>query len=61
MTDVPVLSEVPYESYTCMDMLDWFMRQLMHMDGRGIDYLFVIRRFHMSLNDERQYSLAFEN
>ena len=59
-TDVPVLADEPYQSHTGPDVVDWFMRQMLDLQGRCMDYLFDYQRLVMTLNDERNFARAFE-
>ena len=60
MTDVPVLSDEPYQSHTGFDVVEWFKRQMLDLQGRCMDYLFDYQRLVMTLNDERNFARAFE-
>ena len=51
VTDVPVLSDEPYQSHTGPDVVDWFMRQMLDLQGWCMDYLFDYQRLVMTLND----------
>ena len=60
VTDVPVLADEPYQSHTGADVVDWFMRQMLNLQGRSMDYLFDYQRLVMALNNKRKFARAFE-
>ena len=60
MNDVPVFADEPYQSHPGPDVVESFMRQILDLDGRCMDYLFDYQRLVMTLNDERNFAWAFE-
>ena len=60
VTDVPLLADKPYQSHRGPDVVDWFRRQMLDLQGRCIDYLFDFQRLGMSLNAARNFARAFE-
>ena len=60
MTDVPVLADEPYKSHTRPDVVDWFLRQILDMQGLCMDYLFDYQGLVLTLNEERDFAMAFK-
>ena len=60
VTDVPVLPDEPYHSHTVSDVVDWFMRQMLDLEGWCMDYLFDYQGLVMRRKDERNFPRALE-
>ena len=60
VTDVPVLTDEPSQSHTGRKVVEWFMSQMLDMEGRCMDYFIEYQRLVMMLNDKRNFAWAFQ-
>ena len=60
VTDGPIPGDEPYQSHTGEDDVNWFMREMLVLDVRCMDYLFVYHQMVRILNDARNFSWALE-
>ena len=60
-TGVPVLADELYQWEIWKDEVDRFRRQMLDLQGRCMEYLFDYQGLVMTLNEERNYTRAFES